>query len=342
MIFATIIGAGFASGKEVWYYFARYGKISYPMVIIMGFVFLILCFLCLEFGKRFGIGAVKQMNGVLFGRFSLVAELILAFSNFILLATMFAGADSLFFESFGEGVYRFGGIITACVSIVVVWLGFRRLLRINLIIVPGMIIVVLVVLFNCISAGQHFEIVVGQTQHNVLYAILNSISFIVSNLFFAGFIIAKLGNTSNTPSNFMASFWGSVFVVVCILSMLTIIYFNPNSFAYDMPLVHIAGNQNILLGIVARIVVWLGIVTTAISLLYQIVNWLQSYFGKHKIISIIVCIFAILFSNIGFSKMIDYFYPVLGILGFVFMILISKKMSQNNFYKVGKICKNIK
>ena len=268
MIFATIIGAGFASGKEVWYYFARYGHVSYPMVLLMGLLFFVLCFLCLQFGKKFEITAVKQMNKVLFNKFSFFAELILCFSNFILLSTMFAGADSLFFESFGQNFYRFGGIITAIVSIIVVWLGFRRLIKINLVIVPGMIVVVLIILFNCLIQNQTFEIAQSTIHHNLLYAILNSLSFIASNLFFAGFIIAKLGKSGGTKPNLIASFFGTFFMIACIFGMLTILYCNPGSFAYDMPLVHIAGSQNIALGVVARVVVWLGIVTTAISLLY--------------------------------------------------------------------------
>lgn len=343
MIFATIIGAGFASGKEVWYYFARYGNVSYPVVLLMGLLFFILCFLCLQFGKNFEITAVKQMNKVLFNKFSFFAELILCVSNFILLATMFAGADSLFFESFGKNIYRFGGIITAIVSIVVVWLGFRRLIKINLVIVPGMIVVVLMVLFNCLIKKQPFEIIESTINHNLLYAILNSISFISSNLFFAGFIIAKLGKSGETKPNLIASFLGTLFMIICIFGMLTILYCNPGSFAYDMPLVHVAGNQSILLGIIARIVVWLGIVTTAISLLYQITNWFQSYFGKNKIISIIICLFAVIFSNIGFSKMIDYFYPLLGIFGFIFLILMSRRMAENSKSNyAGGICQNIK
>lgn len=335
MIFATIIGAGFASGKEVWYYFARYGGVSYPIVFLMGIIFFVLCFVCLEFGKKFEITAVKQMNSVLFLRFSFIAEMILCLSNFVLLGTMFAGADSLFFESFGASFYRFGGILTAVISIIVVWLGFKRLLRINLVIVPAMIVVVLFVLLNCFVEGNDFEIVHSTVNHNIFFAFLNSISFIVSNLFFAGFIIAKLGYASTTKNNLIASFLGTFFMVVCIFSMLTILYFNSGSFVYDMPLVHVASQQNNVLGFFARIVVWLGIVTTAISLLYQIVNWFESYFGKHKIICIIVCIVAILFSNIGFSKMIDYFYPILGFLGFVFMILMSRRMAKNNCVKRG-------
>ena len=327
IIFATIIGAGFASGKEVWYYFARYGGVSYPMIVVMGLLFFVLCFLCLEFGRRFEISAVKQMNYVVVQKFSFVAELVLCLSNFIILSTMFAGADSLFFESFGGGFYRFGSILTAIVSILIVWLGLKKLIKVNLVIVPGMLIIVVVVLLNCVFGEQKFDVLSSNIEHNILYAFLNSVSFIVSNLFFGGFMIAKLGNGANKKINLWGSFFGTLFMLICIFCMITIIYFNPSSFAYDMPLVYVANSQNFVLGIFAKIVVWLGIATTAISLLYQVVNWLESYFGKHKIIGILVSILAILFSNIGFDAMINYFYPLLGFFGFVFMIFMSKRMA---------------
>ncbi len=338
VIFATIVGAGFASGKEVWYYFARYGAVCYPIIILMGILFFVLCFLCLQFGKKFQITAVKQLNYIMFKKFSFIAELVLCFSNFIILSTMFAGADSLFFESFGIKLYRFGGIITAIVSIIVVWLGFKKLLKINIIIVPGMIILVLIILFNSILGNTEFQIININVRYNTLFALINSISFIVSNLFFAGFIFAKMGNGATTKTNLISSALGSVFMVVCILGMVSILYYNQSSFAYDMPLVFIAAGQNVVLGVIARVVVWLGIVTTAISLLYQITNWLESYFGKHKIISIIVCILSLIFANIGFSAMIKYFYPLLGFFGFVFLIFMSRQMSKTPKYlKAGKV-----
>lgn len=275
------------------------------------------------------------MNYILFKKLSFFAELLLCLSNFILISTMFAGADSLFFESFGKSFYRFGGILTAIVSIIVVWMGFKRLVKVNLVVVPGMICVVLCVLLNCFLLHNNFEIASTNIEHNILYAFLNSVSFIVSNLFFAGFVIAKLGNGSSTKSNLVSSFFGTFFMLVCIICMISIIYFNPSSFAYDMPLVYIASKQSIVLGVMARIVVWLGIATTAITLLYQVANWLQSYFGKHKIISVLVCLGAILFSNIGFSAMINLFYPILGVLGLVFMIFMSRRMVNKTKYVQG-------
>lgn len=326
-VFATIVGAGFASGKEVWYYFAQYGGVCYPIIILMGCLFFVLCVVCLQFGKTFQISTVKQMNYVLYRKFSFIAEIVLCLSNFILLSTMLAGADSLFNESFGNLGFRFGAIIAAVFSVVVVWLGFKKLLKINIVIVPIMIFLVLFVIINCVLNGLHFEIAISNIKHNLIYALLNTISFIVSNLFFAGFIIAKIGKDGTTKSNVFASLFGTVFMVLCILCLVSAIYYYPLSQTYDMPLVFIATQQNFVLGIVAKVVVWLGITTTAITLLYQISNWLQSYFGKSKLISVVISLVAIIFSALGFNSLINHFYPILGILGFIFMIFVSKAMS---------------
>ena len=293
----------------------------------MSLLFFLLCFLCLEFGRRFEIKSVKQMNRVLFKKLSFIAEMLLCLSNFILLSIMFAGADSLFFESIGKGIYRFGGILTALVSIVVVWLGFKKLVKINLVIVPGMLIVVLCVIINCFTSHCSFEVVDSSIRHNVIFAILNSLSFIASNLFFAGFFIAKVGNGNTTKTNLFASFFATFFMLICILCMVSIIYFNANCFVYDMPLVFVASSQNVVLGILSKVVVWLGIATTAITLLYQIVNWLQTYCGGSRLIEVVVCIFAVLFANLGFSAMINYFYPLLGVFGMLYIFFMAQRMS---------------
>ena len=148
MIFGSIAGAGFASGKEIWFYFAGYGWICYPLVILTGVIFFLLSFLCLQFGKKFGIATVQNMNNTLFGKFAIVAEIIFVFANIILLGSMLAGADSLFNMS-NITTFRIGGVLTAILAILVVWLGFTQLVKINCVIVPAMLIVVLTTFFYC-------------------------------------------------------------------------------------------------------------------------------------------------------------------------------------------------
>ncbi len=321
MIFGSIAGAGFASGKEVWFYFAQFGWICYPLIIVTGILFFLVAFVCLEFGKKFAIYSVQDMNSLLFKKASFWAELLFAMSNLVLLASMFAGADSLLGINF-DNVYRLGGVITAVLTVIVVWLGFDKIVKVNCIIVPAMIIVVALTFFYCMAGMPAISLPVVTDDWNVLFAILNCLTFVSSNIYFAGFIFAKLGKAHSTRTNLLGSMLGAIFMVICVLGMVTTIYLNPYSSMSDMPLIYIATEVSSVFGVITQVVVWLGIFTTAVTLLYAIGNWLREYFGHYHLVTIIASILALGLAGMGFSNIINYFYPLLGGLGAIFVIIM--------------------
>ncbi|MBO5103214.1 MAG: hypothetical protein J6C13_03910, partial [Clostridia bacterium] len=86
VMFGSIVGAGFSSGKEEWFYFAQFGWVCFPLILLAGVLLFFLGYKFLEFGKRNGIESVQQMNGKIFGKWGIFAEIIFIFSNFILLS----------------------------------------------------------------------------------------------------------------------------------------------------------------------------------------------------------------------------------------------------------------
>jgi len=336
MIFGSIAGAGFASGKEVWYYFAQFGWICYPIIIITGILFFIFTFICLEFGKKFAIYTVQDMNSLLFHRASFFAEILFAFSNLILLASMFAGADSLVGISF-DNTYRLGSVATAIITILIVWLGFDKIVKINCIIVPSMIGVVGLTFLFCMAGMPALSLPVVSDDWNFLFAILNCLMFVASNIYFAGFIFARLGKEHTTKTNLLGSILGSAFMVICLLGMVTTIYLNPYSSMSDMPLIYIANSVSGVFGVITQVVVWIGIVTTAVTLLYAISNWLLMFWKHYQMITMLVSLCSLIISGLGFSSIINYFYPVLGSMGVIFVIIMCIVMKKPNKYNCKKI-----
>ena len=335
-VYASIAGAGFASGKEIWFYFAGFGWICYPLIIVAGILFFLLSFMCLQFGKKFGISSVSGMNNAVFGKFAFVAELMFIFCNLILLGSMLAGADSLFNMS-SLTTFRLGGVVTCILAILVVWLGFNKLVKINCVIVPALLIVVLITFLYCTSSIPTLSIPVVSTPGNFWLSLLSSISFVTSNLYFSGFIFAKLGVNHSTKTNLLGCALGSIFMVITILGIVTTIYANPYASMSDMPIITIANNISTIFGVITEIVVWLGIFTTATTLMYTIANWFGEYFGNYHLICILIGIVALLFSGVGFSNIINFFYPILGLIGAIFVTFMSLK-----FYRSSKPNYNIR
>lgn len=320
VMFGSIVGAGFASGKEVWFYFAQFGWVCFPLIALAGALLFLLGYTFLEFGKRHGIETVQQMNNKMFGKFGILGEIIFIFSNFILLSAMFAGANSLFDIVLSQDLYRFASVFTAVIAVLISWLGFEKMIKINLAVVPAMVLIIAVAFIYCVFHADGFTVPLTNGGERVLSAIFFCILYVCSNLFFAGFIFARLGAKHSKKINLAGSAVGAGFMVLCLLGMVISIYLNPYSSMSDMPLVYIASSISHTFGIFTLIVVWVGIATTAVSLVYTISIWLEKYTHNFKLCSIAVCIICLIISGLGFGAIVSYCYPVLGIFGILFML----------------------
>lgn len=319
VMFGSVVGAGFASGKEVWFYFAQFGWVCFPLIIFAGFLLFVLGYRFLEFGKRNGIESVQQMNSKLFGKWGYLGEIVFIISNVILLSAMFAGANSLFDIVLDTSLYRYASVLTAIIAIFVSWLGFKKMVKVNILVVPFLVAVILVSFVYCFTNSSGFVVPLVDGTDRLLSAVFFCVLYVCSNLYFAGFIFARLGREHSKKANFWGALIGAVFMVVCLIGMVVSIYLNPYSSMSDMPLVYIAKSVSNAFGTVTLFVVWLGILTTAVSLIYTISIWL-SKFISFKISTVLVSIVCLLISGLGFGLIVSYCYPVMGVFGIIFML----------------------
>lgn len=320
VMFGSVVGAGFASGKEVWFYFAQFGWVCFPLIILAGFLLFALGYRFLEFGKRNGIESVQQMNQKLFGRWGSVGEIIFIISNIILLSAMFAGANSLFDIVLDTSLYRYASVLTAVIAIFVSWLGFNNMVKVNILVVPFLVLVIAISFIYCLSNSNGFVVPLVDGTDRLFSAVFFCILYVCSNLYFAGFIFARLGREHSSKANLWGALIGASFMVICLIGMVVSIYLNPYSSMSDMPLVYIAKSVSNSFGTGTLLVVWLGILTTAVSLIYTISIWLKKYIKSYKIATVLVGILCLLISGLGFGLIVSYCYPVMGVFGILFML----------------------
>lgn len=320
VMFGSVVGAGFASGKEVWFYFAQFGWVCFPLILLAGFLLFVLGYRFLEFGKRNGIESVQQMNQKLFGRWGKVGEIIFIISNIILLSAMFAGANSLFDIVLDTSLYRYASVFTAIIAILVSWMGFKRMVKVNMLVVPFLVAVIAIAFGFCLTNSNGFAVPLVDGTDRLVSAVFFCVLYVCSNLYFAGFIFARLGREHSSKANLWGSLLGAIFMVICLVGMVISIYLNPYSSMSDMPLVYISKSVSHTFGTVTLLVVWLGILTTAVSLIYTISIWLQKYIKSYKIATVLVSILCLLISGLGFGVIVSYCYPVMGVFGILFML----------------------
>lgn len=335
-MFGTLVGAGFASGKEVWVYFAQFGNSAYIVIFLTGLMFFGASYLFFKLGKNFQISTVQNCNSVLLGKFASVGEIILVFSNLVLLASMFAGADSLFGIFLPDLPYRFPAVITGIIVFVVVCFGFKKVAKCNVLVVPLLLLVVTVVLIVSLVGGNAVfngnEMSFGSFFSGLFYAVL----FVGSNMFLSGFIFSKLGKDYSDKEILGGSLIGSIFLTLSLVGMTMVLFSNPTLVNSDMPVVSIALSINNVFAYMVLLIVWFGLLTTSFALLYTVSNWLKTYFGSTVIVTLLASIVALLMSGIGFSYFVQFVYPAMGVFGLVYIILavIAMKKSKSSKNKI--------
>ena len=276
----TIIGAGFASGREIALYF---GTLAYPWVLVSAGVLSALAFVFLEVG-RISDGKPSEF---LLGKYAYVLDGFIVVSNFIVIIAMVAGADFIVYDAFGVS---FGGVITAIFALTIAT-RLDKLKLVNTVLLPVIIVFVTLLFFNtkAIFGGE------ASLARPVLYASLNISA--------GGLILSKCPAISRKNSVACA-----VIIFALLAFLMSAEYFVVRIAPSDMPVLSFA--RSLHLGAFAQIFIYIAIFTTLASSLT-----LASGYSTRRgaLIIFIACPLAL----VGFARFVNFTYPAIGVGGAV-------------------------
>ena len=136
MYVGTVMGAGFASGREIWQFFGVFGKSAYTGVLLIGILFIIMGMMASYNARALGtsdMGKVIVPGGN--SRLISFVGYFMAIMLFTVLITMTAAGGALFHQTFG--LHRAaGGLLIAALVIVTVLGEFERVSQVFRFIMP--------------------------------------------------------------------------------------------------------------------------------------------------------------------------------------------------------------
>jgi len=145
LFIGTIIGAGFASGQEIWQYFVRFGPVFLPAILLAALLFALL--LSRVFGHIASLKQVDQksfLNSLLPERWAVLTDAALNAFLFAGLTVMLSGAGELTEQYLG--LPRLWGILFCSL---LVWLAVagraEGVLSLQTFLVPPMLIIIFLV-----------------------------------------------------------------------------------------------------------------------------------------------------------------------------------------------------
>ena len=321
-----IIGVGFASGREIVSFFARYGFASLFFCLVSGFVFFILSYLILIINhgnkncKNDDICAKNHEFICKYGRNFQFFQIFLFVSQLMICGTMFAGFRVLFFES-NLNLIQVIAVLSLILLISFLIVGAKKnyVHFINTFLSIALLMFIFIIFIKNLTTKR--------------FALLGDVGFNFSvffmSIFYAGMNMVTVVPLLNEEEKFlnckkeriiMSSFIGGLMFVLLSLMCLLILLYGEDFISADMIVLNIVNESNYVLGCVYKMLIILSVFTTFTTTARGAVNnFLLNENRKFK--TFLVLVSAVIISLIGFTKIVDYLYPLFGLVFVSYLIL---------------------
>ena len=339
VIIGTFIGAGFASGQEIYLFFFSYGINGLIGILISSILMGYVIYKTLKIIKQYNVQNYKEFldriiykKTTKYNKNSSIAKVINLVVNTFTLVTFFimiAGFGTYFAQEFGIN-QLVGSFILATITYIILNTSVKGVVKANGIIVP-----ILIILVGIIGILNIKNLPLLQIKN---YMILNNnIEFILQAVLYASYNSILLTPVLITLNKYIKNKKQitkiSILSSVIIAIMSTLIFLLLTKVDVDiekleMPAVYVVSNMFYILKYLYGFVILGSIFTTTISLGMSFLQNTSKNEKSYSHIALIMCITSVIVSKIGFSNLVNLLYPVFGYLGLLQIYKIMIKNAQ--------------
>jgi uncharacterized membrane protein YkvI len=323
-VIGTVVGAGFASGQEIFQFFSRFGKAGLVGLLLAVTLFGIASNQVFKIGLRLKTNSYREFLVYLLGpRLLPGADLFLTLFLLLLVGVMFAGSGAVFAALHLER--GMGVVLTGLIVVGVLSRGLSGLVKVNLVIIPLMFV------FCLIVAGHAFySFSVSARPLPAAHGcwVLAALQFTAYNLVLAAPVLLALAQNYSDPIVLRIGNWlGSIALgVLAVLIHWSILAHFTVLQASALPMVTLAKQVNGGVFWGYSLILWGEMLTTLLADVYSLGQRLCVWSGwPFRRWAVILSLTGIFVSNWGFVNLIAFFYPVYGCLSLVLLVLILAK-----------------
>lgn len=330
----VVVGAGFASGKEIEQYYVSFGSHGLWGAILSTFIYGLTGYIALQMGSYFKAQDHHSVLKNIAPPFiSKLFDWILTLSLFLLGLTMIAGGGSNLNQQFGLATW----IGSFMVAIAIILAGYFKVERVTQLI--GYLTPLIVVFFIVIPIYSYFTMDLSiadahvlssnliQTLPNWVVSAFNHVSLNFMLVFSMATVMG--GNEEDIRAASIGGGMGGMWIgILQILGYLAIFLRIEVAGGTAMPLLALAQDIHPIVGLFMAVTIYIMIISTAIGMFYplaqRIYNMItpkKSFYSREKFtrILIICVILGFLASFSGFETLVAYVYPAIGYSGFLLM-----------------------
>ncbi|WP_148207088.1 hypothetical protein [Heliomicrobium modesticaldum] len=334
----AVLGAGFASGQEIFQFFVRYGQAGLQAVMLSGLLFGLLgpaiFFVC----RSRGFSRYQELLNGLFGEtFGKVMDGLIIFSLFVGVMVMLSGAGALMSQQWGWPPW-IGVVGTTALILLALWWGIESLIWVNTFLVPLKSIICLAVALaiviwtpsiedtpvvptalTCLAGWANPQ--PASTEPSALLPdspALSAFLYVSFNITMSLVVLVALAPQVRRRGGYTGAAAGGVLLgFFAYLLTTAMLRYVPEIAAYPVPMLFLAGALHPWTGQIYAFLLWLAMFTAALGSAFGAALRLAKCdqgpaFRKNLTGSVLaVCPFAML----PFADLVATLYPFFGYVG---------------------------
>ena len=321
----AILGAGFASGREIWQFFGIFGNLGLVGVALVGGLFVLLGIITAVIAIKLGTNDMGRV--IVPGHNKYLVQFVgyfMALMLFTVLITMSAAGGALFDQQLGLPRVLGGAVIIAMVILTVIG-GFDRVSHAFRFMMPFLIGIILLLCISVIFSGDVKEAGDAAFKPSPLAPTwwLAAILYISYNILAVIPIVATAAvNAKSTRHAVWGAALGGVFLTLLALFILLVLRTDPvMANSMEMPMLAFSANFSGPVNIIYTGVLFFAIYASATGNYYGFTTKLKPRSSKNLKI-ILIAILGFGFGLMGFKNVIAYMFPLEGFAGILIIVLL--------------------
>ena len=314
-------------GQEIYLFFYKFGTKGLLGIIICNIIMAIIIYKTLKILYENNINTYKNFLDKIFLGNEKLSNITNIIINIFLCATFFimiSGFGTYLSQSFGMNQI-IGSSILALISYIVFLRKIESFAKINNIVIPILITIILIIgIINIVNLKKiDNNIYLDKSYFWILQAIL----YASYNLVLVEPVLVNLKQFLKNKKQILkiSIGVGIIMTILATLEFLLLTNVDVNFKNLEMPLVYVVEKTFPRFTYLYGIIILIAIFTTAVSVGISFLNNISKNKKRFPQKAEILCISSVIISQISFSKLVEYLFPLFGFLGLLQMIFILKK-----------------
>ncbi|MGF3102332.1 YkvI family membrane protein [Rossellomorea sp. DUT-2] len=324
----TVIGAGFATGREIVEFFTRFGFVGFIAILLSGYLFITMGTKIMLKSHDIKAKSFEEFNEYLFGKwFSKIMNIVMMIMLIGVSAVMLSGAGAVFQEQLLLPK-QVGILLTIGLGFITMMVGIKGLFAVNTFVVPLMIVFNLFLMVYSVRNAAFLDafLMIPHAEDG-WKSVVAPFSYVAFNLAMAQAVLVPVaGEVKDRDTIKYGGYLGGFFLTLILISSHITLVMIPNVTQYQIPMAVVMKSFVAGFYMIYIIIIYGEIFTSVIGGVFGLEKQLTNYWKGSSLMTF-TGIFLVIYSLSFFeySELLSYLYPLFGYMSLLFIVLLWMK-----------------